>query len=64
MSTERRIGPAKERDRLADAREDERAHAAIRNVRAARMIAGRADSAEECTLLLEMLGIEPAEVRR
>ncbi|RKT56826.1 hypothetical protein [Saccharothrix australiensis] len=64
MPTERRIGPARERDRLADAREDERAHAVIRNVRAARMVAGRADSAEECSLLLEMLGLEPAAERR
>ncbi|GAA1341692.1 hypothetical protein [Saccharothrix algeriensis] len=64
MSTERRIGPARERDRLADAREGERALAAVRDARAARMVAGRADNAEECSLLLEMLGIEPVAQRR
>jgi hypothetical protein len=64
MSVERRIGPAKERDRLTEAREDERVHLAAQNSRAARTVAQRAGSVEDCSLLLEMLGIEHADLRR
>ncbi|MEO6089838.1 MAG: hypothetical protein ABIQ18_42690 [Umezawaea sp.] len=64
MITERRIGPVRERDRLAEARADEKIQTVIQNGKAARTVADHSDNADDCQRLLEMLGLEALEGKR
>jgi hypothetical protein len=54
----------RERDRLAEARADEKIQTVIQNGKAARTVADHADNADDCQRLLEMLGLEALEGKR
>jgi hypothetical protein len=54
----------RERDRLAEARADEKIHTVIQNGRAARTVADHSSDADDCQRLLEMLGLEAMEGKR
>lgn len=64
MTWARHTSPAGEHNRFTEARESEKLHDAIQHSKAARTVADHAADAEDCALLLAMLGLNASEGKR